>query len=126
MKRVEDVAEKDRLYDSVYKSVKNGRFAGTSDTTFSPYLGTTQRNNEMGSSDQPYCCQGLLWVWLCQLPERYRFTCCVRYIYLMYTYNEDGGLYNRVVRMHIEGNTASEEKILLDRIPQGRSITAEG
>lgn len=42
------------------------------------------------------------------------------YIYLMYTYNENGGLYSRVVRMRIEGNTASGEEILWDRIPAGR------
>lgn len=42
------------------------------------------------------------------------------YIYIMYTYEENGRLYNRVVRMQIEGNTASEEDILLDRIPAGR------
>lgn len=42
------------------------------------------------------------------------------YIYLMYTYEENGGLYNRVVRMRIEGNTASAEEILLDRIPGGQ------
>lgn len=43
------------------------------------------------------------------------------YIYLMYTYGEDGGLFNRVVRMRVEGNAASEEEILLDRIPAGPS-----
>lgn len=43
------------------------------------------------------------------------------YIYLMYTYGEDGGLFNRVVRMRVEGNAASEEEILLDRIPGGPS-----
>lgn len=42
------------------------------------------------------------------------------YIYIMYSYGENGGLYNRVVRMRIEGNTASGEEILLDRIPGGR------
>lgn len=42
------------------------------------------------------------------------------YIYLMYTYRENGGLYSRVVRMRIEGNTASGEEILLDRIPAGQ------
>lgn len=39
------------------------------------------------------------------------------YIYLMYTYNENGEFYSRVVRMRIEGNTTSGEEILLDRIP---------
>ena len=43
------------------------------------------------------------------------------YIYLMYTYEENGELYNRVVRMEIEGNTTSGEEILLDRIPAGQS-----
>ncbi|MEY8351797.1 PQQ-dependent sugar dehydrogenase [Lachnospiraceae bacterium 54-53] len=42
------------------------------------------------------------------------------YIYLMYTYEENGGLYNRVVRMRVEGNTASGEEVLLDRIPAGQ------
>ena len=42
------------------------------------------------------------------------------YIYIMYTYEENGRLYNRVVRMQIEGNTVSEAEILLDRIPAGR------
>jgi glucose/arabinose dehydrogenase len=43
------------------------------------------------------------------------------YIYLMYTYEENVGLFNRVVRMRVEGNAASEEVILLDRIPAGQS-----
>ncbi|WMC93072.1 PQQ-dependent sugar dehydrogenase [Kineothrix sp. MB12-C1] len=42
------------------------------------------------------------------------------YIYLMYTYQENGGLYSRVVRMHIQDNTASGEEIILDRIPAGQ------
>lgn len=42
------------------------------------------------------------------------------FIYLMYTYEENGGLYSRVVRMRIEGNTAAGEEILLDRIPAGQ------
>lgn len=42
------------------------------------------------------------------------------YIYLMYTYEDQEELYSRVVRMRIEGNTASQEEILLDRIPAGR------
>ncbi len=41
------------------------------------------------------------------------------FVYLMYTFEENGTVYNRVVRMHIEDNTASEEVILLDRIPGG-------
>lgn len=41
------------------------------------------------------------------------------FIYLMYTYGEDGVLFNRVVRMRVEGNAASQEEILLDRIPAG-------
>ncbi len=42
------------------------------------------------------------------------------FLYLMYTYEENGTIYNRVVRMNIEDNTASQEEILLDRIPGGR------
>ncbi|MGC6173106.1 PQQ-dependent sugar dehydrogenase [Lacrimispora sp. 38-1] len=42
------------------------------------------------------------------------------YIYLMYTYNENGEVYSRVVRMRIEGDTAFVDEILLDRIPAGR------
>jgi glucose/arabinose dehydrogenase len=42
------------------------------------------------------------------------------YIYIMYTYEENKRLYNRVVRMHIDGKIASGEEILLDRIPAGR------
>lgn len=42
------------------------------------------------------------------------------FIYLMYTYEEDEGLFNRVVRMQITDHTASGEEILLDRIPAGR------
>ncbi|TCL57684.1 glucose/arabinose dehydrogenase [Kineothrix alysoides] len=42
------------------------------------------------------------------------------YIYLMYTYEENGGLYSRVVRMRIQDNTASEEEIILDQIPAGQ------
>jgi glucose/arabinose dehydrogenase len=41
------------------------------------------------------------------------------FIYLMYTYEEDGALFHRVVRMRVEGNAASQEEILLDRIPAG-------
>lgn len=37
-----DVSEKDWFYTSVYKSIENGWFTGTSDTTFSPYMGTTR------------------------------------------------------------------------------------
>lgn len=43
------------------------------------------------------------------------------YIYLMYTYRENGGLYNRVVRMRIQDNTASGEEIILDQIPAGQN-----
>lgn len=43
------------------------------------------------------------------------------YIYLMYTYQENGGLYSRVVRMRIQNNTASGEEIILDQIPAGQS-----
>ncbi|WP_367568035.1 sorbosone dehydrogenase family protein [Lacrimispora sp.] len=43
------------------------------------------------------------------------------YIYLMYTYQENGGLYNRVVRMRIQDNTASGEEIILDQIPAGQN-----
>lgn len=42
------------------------------------------------------------------------------YIYLMYNYEDSDGIYGRVVRMSIDGNTASEEVILLDRIPADR------
>lgn len=42
------------------------------------------------------------------------------YIYVMYTYGEKGTFYNRVVRMHVVGDTAFKEDILLDRIPGGR------
>lgn len=42
------------------------------------------------------------------------------FVYLMYTYAENGRLYNRVVRMRIEGNAALDEEILLDRIPAGQ------
>lgn len=42
------------------------------------------------------------------------------YIYLMYSYREKARFYNRVVRMRIQDNTASEEVILLDKIPGGR------
>ena len=42
------------------------------------------------------------------------------FIYLMYNYEDDDGIYGRVVRMTIDGNTASEETILLDRIPADR------
>lgn len=38
----EDVEEKDWFYDSVVNAVGKGWFAGTSDTTFSPYLSTTR------------------------------------------------------------------------------------
>lgn len=41
------------------------------------------------------------------------------YIYLMYTYEDQGAIYSRVVRIRLGGNTVSEEKILLDRIPAG-------
>ena len=42
------------------------------------------------------------------------------YIYLMYTYEENGELYNRVVRMRIQDGRALEEEIILDHIPGGQ------
>lgn len=42
------------------------------------------------------------------------------YIYLMYTYEENGGLYSRVVRMRIQDNIVPEEEIILDQIPAGQ------
>lgn len=42
------------------------------------------------------------------------------YIYLMYTYEENGGLYSRVVRLRIQDNTASGEEIILNQIPAGQ------
>lgn len=38
----EDVADNDWFYEDVYRAVENGWFAGTSDTAFSPNLGTTR------------------------------------------------------------------------------------
>lgn len=42
------------------------------------------------------------------------------YIYLMYNYEDSDGIYGRVVRMTVDGNTASQEVILLDGIPADR------
>lgn len=42
------------------------------------------------------------------------------YIYLMYTYEENGRLYSRVVRMRIQDNTVPQEEIILDQIPAGQ------
>ncbi|WMJ86019.1 PQQ-dependent sugar dehydrogenase [Anaerocolumna sp. MB42-C2] len=41
-------------------------------------------------------------------------------IYLMYTYEDGGKLYSRVVRLSIVNNLASGEEIILDRIPAGQ------
>lgn len=42
------------------------------------------------------------------------------HIYLMYNYEDGDDMFGRVVRMTVDGNTASQEVILLDRIPAGR------
>lgn len=42
------------------------------------------------------------------------------YIYVMYSYAEDNQIYNRVVRLIENNNTASIDKILIDSIPGGR------
>lgn len=39
------------------------------------------------------------------------------YIYIMYSYLEAGQLYNRVVRLVERGNTATIDRVLIDRIP---------
>ncbi|KGR77462.1 PQQ-dependent sugar dehydrogenase [Ureibacillus sinduriensis] len=36
-----------------------------------------------------------------------------------YTYNDDSGQFNRIVTLHLNGDTWTEEKVLLDRIPSG-------
>lgn len=42
------------------------------------------------------------------------------YIYVMYSYAESNQIYNRVVRLIENNNTASIDRILIDRIPGGR------
>jgi glucose/arabinose dehydrogenase len=42
------------------------------------------------------------------------------YIYMVYTYREGIGLYNRVARYTLEGNTASDEVVLVEGIPGSR------
>lgn len=42
------------------------------------------------------------------------------YIYVMYSYAEGNQIYNRVVRLIENNNTASIDRILIDRIPGGR------
>jgi len=41
------------------------------------------------------------------------------FIYVYYTYNDGGGLYNRVRRYVMEGNTLSADRVIIDRIPAG-------
>lgn len=46
------------------------------------------------------------------------------YIYILYTYKEGDVLYNRIVRLKEEDNTAIEETVIFDKIPGG--ITHNG
>jgi glucose/arabinose dehydrogenase len=41
------------------------------------------------------------------------------YLYVYHTYREQENVYNRVVRLRVEDNQASVDKVLLDRIPGG-------
>lgn len=41
------------------------------------------------------------------------------FIYAMHTYNKDGKLYNRVIRLKDEGDTGRFEKVIIDLIPGG-------
>ena len=43
-----------------------------------------------------------------------------RYMYVMHTYAEGNRIYNRVVRLLEQNNTASIDRILIDRIPGGQ------
>ncbi|HHV10537.1 MAG TPA: PQQ-dependent sugar dehydrogenase [Clostridiales bacterium] len=43
------------------------------------------------------------------------------YIYVMYSYIEEGRMYNRVVRLLEQDNKASIDRILIDQIPGGRT-----
>jgi glucose/arabinose dehydrogenase len=42
------------------------------------------------------------------------------YMYVMYSYEEDNGIYNRVVRLVENNNKLSIDRVLLDKIPGGR------
>ncbi len=42
------------------------------------------------------------------------------YLYIMYTYEERGALWNRISRLTLEGSTAGDEVVLLERIPGAR------
>lgn len=42
------------------------------------------------------------------------------YMYVMHSYEEDNGIYNRVVRLIEDNNSLSIDRILLDKIPGGR------
>ncbi|MBU5308328.1 PQQ-dependent sugar dehydrogenase [Clostridioides mangenotii] len=42
------------------------------------------------------------------------------YLYVMHTYMEDNQIYNRVVRLVINENTASIDRVLIDKIPGGQ------
>ncbi|MCR1954659.1 PQQ-dependent sugar dehydrogenase [Clostridioides mangenotii] len=42
------------------------------------------------------------------------------YLYVMHTYTEDNQIYNRVVRLVINENTASIDRVIIDKIPGGQ------
>ncbi len=42
------------------------------------------------------------------------------FVYAMHTYEQDGSLYNRVIRLKDEGETATFERTVIDGIPGGR------
>lgn len=42
------------------------------------------------------------------------------YLYVMHTYMEDNQIYNRVVRLVINENTASIDRVIIDKIPGGQ------
>ena len=42
------------------------------------------------------------------------------YLYVMYTYQENNQIYSQVVRMLVDGQTASIDKVIIDKIPASR------
>ncbi len=100
-----DISEDGRLFfterNGNLRVIENGRLNPVPVYTFAPPFVSTGEGGLMGLAlDRDFLSNG--------------------YIYLMYTYGENGRLYNRVVRMRIEANTASGEEILVDRIPAGQ------
>ena len=83
------------------KTIENGKLNPQPLITFSPPFISQGEGGLMGIALDPNHSQN-------------------HYIYVMYSYAEGNQIYNRVVRLIENNNTASIDRILIDRIPGGR------